>query len=147
MRAWQRFKINRSIRRFYGQRLQKLEAMIDESTTQAVRQELEEPHNKSVTWAIFHEQTREARNEVRWILQRPAVERARDLGIDIPQTRYRAREEGLRHEVLSEEGYAWLVTEVRRQRMAIAKDWVAIVTPILSAVIAILGLLVALKKH
>jgi hypothetical protein len=41
----------------------------------------------------------------------------------------------------------WLKREISKHRKDSAKEWIAILSPIVSAVIAILGLLVALKKH
>jgi hypothetical protein len=85
-------------------------------------------------------------NEITHLQQRKLINRARYYGIDMPNELWESREHRL-YPVLTHQGEARLRREVSKYRREVARDWVAIMSPVASAIIAILGLLVALKKH
>ena len=97
-------------------------------------------------YAEYHSETALLENEREWLRQKPILQRARSVGLPIPIDKYEEREAYMHH-LLSIEGAWWLRNELRAYRMTIAKDWVAILLPILSSAIAILGLIVALRKR
>lgn len=91
--------------------------------------------------------TRKDRFELDGLQRAPLIRAAKRWGLDIPGEYW--DNEGLRHEgcMLSEEDKNWIRRELAKCRRERAKEWVAIISPILSAIIAILGLLVAFKKR
>lgn len=86
----------------------------------------------------------------RYLDQFDLLHAARDGGLTIPDKHYLGGSSQDGMTPLTNDGEAWVVHELRAQRRADIQAWVGIVTPILSlllsSVIAILGLLVALKK-
>ena len=86
------------------------------------------------------------RNELDWLLQKRIMRLASKFGIEIPAEHY--EDQGWPYKTtLTDNGVAWVKRAISRYRKDTAKNWVSIISPILSAVIAILGLLVALKKR
>ena len=77
----------------------------------------------------------------------PIVRSARKWAIDIPPDFWeRPNAEDSVYRTLSLEGRNWIKREVGRVRREWTKDWVGILSPVLSLIVAILGLLVALLK-
>ncbi len=87
--------------------------------------------------------------DIKRVLQIPLRDAALRAGLDIPDA-YLTAPDILRRRILSSEGEARLRRDLADHRMSRAKDWLAIVMPILSLIastlIAVLGLMVALKK-
>ena len=79
-----------------------------------------------------------------YLLQEPLWARARRMGLDIPE-QYVDSDYPYKT-ILTAAGEAWVTRQINDYRMARAKDWTGIIMPILSALIAILGLIVALRK-
>ncbi|NYF51620.1 hypothetical protein HDF12_001985 [Edaphobacter lichenicola] len=79
--------------------------------------------------------------------QMPLIARATQLGIDIPESYWEPGNFGLSYKPLNHQGYSWLVREIGKNKLSTVKDWVSVISPILSSIIAILGLLVALRRH
>ena len=85
-------------------------------------------------------------NELNRLLQLPLLRSAERWGFDIP-AEYWDHGDLWSEPTLTEPGKNWIRRETSKRRREWAKDWVSILSPFLSAVIAILGLLVALMKH
>lgn len=81
----------------------------------------------NASWALEHE---------------PLFTAAKALGIFIPEDKYQTRPSGLIQRTLTSEGEMWLRREIRTVRFTIVKDWVALLSPVIS----ILGLIAALFK-
>lgn len=94
---------------------------------------------------LAHEATREGEYELDQLLQAPRIEAAERWGLDIPAEFWdRSDDEWVRGPTLSEKGRKWVAREAGRRRREVAKDWVAILSPVFSLAISLLGLLVAL---
>jgi hypothetical protein len=92
--------------------------------------------------------TRKDRYELDRLVDAPVLRSARKWGIDIPPEFWEREDDkdGERLVTLSLKGHNWIKREVGRVRREWAKDWVGILSPVLSSIVAILGLLVALLK-
>ncbi len=98
-----------------------------------------------INMSIYADITSDQQNELDHLLEAPLRESAKRWGIDIPD-RYWINNKGARWLNLSDDGRNWIRRELSKKRREWAKDWVAIISPVLSAIIAILGLLVALRN-
>jgi len=86
-------------------------------------------------------------NEAIYLTRQDLLEDATEAGIDIPDKYFYEATEGEEYRNLNDLGVNWLHRELRTYRMNRTKDWISILMPVLSLVVAILGLLVALKKR
>jgi hypothetical protein len=118
---------------------------LDKSTTDAfmVTYDPDDPiRNAEIMFSL----TRKDNYELDRLLQAPILRSARKWGIDIAPEFWQKRWEDEEYGVISLEGRNWIKREVGRVRREWAKDWVSILSPVLSSIVAILGLLVALLK-
>lgn len=99
---------------------------------------------------VFGENFRSTINALVYLRQQELFLAAQSRGISIPTEYLSTQAFGDALATLNPDGEAWLGHELRSRRRAEIKDWIAIVMPILSlllsSAIAILGLIVALKK-
>lgn len=79
------------------------------------------------------------------LTQGELTEKADRFGIEIPEKYWDKSDP--EQPFLIQPGRAFVSQKIRERRFSSAKDWVAIFSPILSAAIAVLALLVAFKGH
>jgi hypothetical protein len=101
---------------------------------------------KEQAWQVAASSTQYDQNELDWLRQKRIMKAAFNAGITIPKEHY-AEDEWPYRGTLTDSGEMWLKKAISKQRKDTAKDWVAILSPIASFAIAILGLLVALRKR
>jgi hypothetical protein len=120
---------------------------LEKSTTEAFMATYD-PDDPIRDAAIMISLTRKDQYELNHLLDAPFLQSARKWGIDIPPDFWEreSAEDGERLITLSLEGRNWIKREVGKVRREWAKDWVGILSPVLSSIVAILGLLVALLK-
>lgn len=87
----------------------------------------------------------EDQEELNHLEQVPLIRSARKWGIEIPWEPSSLPRSAFPN--VSYKGEAWLRHEIGERRRTWAKDWAAIISPLLSFLVAILSLLVALKKR
>jgi hypothetical protein len=140
-----------------AKRAERAERKKDKARIAALRESIDEVWNAEFASAhtdeerqaansIVHSITDYDQNELDWLRQKQITRLAGKYGIEVPQEHYEALGSPFKP-TLTDSGVAWLNRAISRYRKDTAKDWVSIISPILSAVIAILGLLVALKKR
>lgn len=96
---------------------------------------------------IYNQQTAGLFNESVHLRQVPLRRKAHAFGLDILAEHFEERVPGDRYTVLNDFGENWVRRKLEDLQIARIRSWVAIVSPLLSALIAILALVVALRKH
>ena len=99
---------------------------------------------------IYFAETKDDQNELDALLQEPMENCAKKWSIDITD-QYWYHDPRVKRPILTDAGKNWIKREAGKLRRERAKDWIAIISPVVSGVISILGLalglLVALMKH
>jgi len=88
-----------------------------------------------------------AEQTYRYWVQWPVTTEAKRLGIDIPEKMYDTDLKYTPGRVLLDDNLNWVVRQIRDYRLSRCKDISAIITPILSLVVAILSLIFVLTKR
>lgn len=149
---WANERFSRSERRSHERLRRERMRALDETISYVFDDEKDgvenvEEHNRAVLRAT--RRTAIARNELTHLKQEPLFEKARKFGITIPAEHILEDEFPLKR-TLTYDGEAWVQHQARVERRTAFKDWMGAIMPILSlilsSIIAILGLIVALKK-
>jgi hypothetical protein len=139
-------------RRKRKQRIRELEKVLAEKWAQSREPDPEFPGededvDPEARNAYYYDITQDERYELDMLLQGSLLKTAEHWGLDIPPEFFDDSEGRIRGTILSHGGKNWVRREAAKRRREWAKDWITILSPFLSALIAILGLLVALKKR
>lgn len=89
---------------------------------------------------------KDADHELLLLEQRHLLFDALYAGLPVPEDYLEPTDGGFADRALSAHGETRLRRDLSSHRLSRAKDWVAVIMPVLSAIVAILGLLVALKR-
>lgn len=96
---------------------------------------------------LYEDMTRDTRWKLDRIRQELLIKNVERWGLDVPSEYWDDEDGKLRGFILTKAGENWVTREAGKRHREWAKDWVAIIFPLLSAIIAILSLLVALRKR
>jgi hypothetical protein len=143
------WKRTRDLNRNRVARIETLQTAMDEyfSSTVGALSSKATDEELNIQLEIYRDLVQPLEDEKTFRLQMPITSKARELGLDIPPEYYDSGNNRSGFSVLSDRGENWVRRQIQNMRIERTKNWVAIVSPILSAIIAILALIVALRKH
>jgi hypothetical protein len=145
MNPLKRWKINRHYEANRVKRIIELQDQIHKNFDDIVDLQADDIR---ISFQTYHESSAHLWNEAISLLTQDMIEDAIELGIDIPDKYFDPDSDpDPDKRILTRIGENWLKREVRQYKMDRVKEWITILMPVLSLVVAILGLLVALKKR
>jgi hypothetical protein len=107
-----------------------------------------------VAYEEFADRTKDLQDELEFLTQAPLLIQAKLLGIEILPEYYKDHKEDAKilpnyysNDTLTSRGVTWLRRQIRDSKRETIKFWFTIAMPPASLLVAILSLLVALKKH